>query len=130
MTTNKTWSNSKTNVKTERIELKLVQRKTVQRIEFHQDNYMDGKFLQEVQNLQHLVSRSLESIPPSQTDQEIVTPPTPLVAPVANVNIFAKDTVQLHMLELIKSLQEKVKTFKTNSISTTTKNEPRKRKNQ
>ena len=60
---------------------------------FHQASYMAGQVLQEAQNVQHLVSRALESITPNQRNQENVPPPAPLFAPVANANIHANDTV-------------------------------------
>ena len=97
---------------------------------FFQANYMAGQVLKEVQNAQHLVSQSLESIPPNHTDKENVPPLAPLVAPVDNTTIRENDTVKSQMLELIKSLQEELKTPMTKLTNTTTKNEPRKRKNQ
>ena len=52
----------------------------------------------------------------------------PLVSPVSNANIRADDNLQIQVLELMKSLQEKVKILKTNLKNTTTKNSPCKRK--
>ena len=42
----------------------------MQRTAFHQENYMYGHVLQEVQNIQKLVSVAIESIPTNNTDQE------------------------------------------------------------
>ena len=54
---------------------------------------MSGQALLEVQNMQQLVSRALESTPPNKTDQVYIPQPSPLVASVANATISANDTL-------------------------------------
>ena len=56
---------------------------------------MAGQVLQEVQNVQHLVSQALESIPSNQRDQYNVPPLTPMFTQVDNATICANDNVQL-----------------------------------
>ena len=92
----------------------------MQSTKFHQANYISGQVILEVQNVHHLVSWSLESIPPNHIYQENFSPSAPMFAPVSNTTICFNDNVQLHMIDLIKSLQEEVKTLKTNLTNNTT----------
>ena len=56
---------------------------------------MAVKFIQELKNVQHLLSQALEIIPSNQRDQYNVPPLTPLFTPVDNATICANDNVQL-----------------------------------
>jgi hypothetical protein len=123
----KTWETFKDHFETEHRELKLVRGKTMQSAGFHQANFMASRVLQEFQSVQNIVAEAMERLPPAQGQENI--PPVP--TPVANATMSNGDTVQLQMLEIIKSLQNDVKALKakpTNN-STTSNKTMRKRTN-
>jgi translation initiation factor 2B subunit (eIF-2B alpha/beta/delta family) len=102
----KTWEAFKEHFETEHRELKSVRGKTMQSTAFHQANFIATRVLEEVQSVQNLVTEAMERLPPAQ-DKENVPPPQP----VANAAV-STDAVQLQMLELIKNLQDEVKSMK------------------
>ena len=94
MTTNKNWSSLKTYFVTDHSESKSVQRNNMDITGFRQSNYMAFQVLQEVQNVQHLVSQAHDSISSNHIYQDNVPPPASLVYPVANETICANYNVK------------------------------------
>ena len=109
----KTWDGFKDHFETEHRELKSVRGKTMQSAGYHQANFMAERVLQEVHSVQNLVTEAMDRFP-TATGQENVPS---VQAPVANATISTSDAMQLQMLELIKNLQEEVKTLKTGTTS-------------